>query len=235
MGDLTENLCTTRWTINGHVKRTFVKQMNKPSFMSWYYLNKVKCVSSGAISIGKIQYPYFIGLSDKDIKIYKKEYKKYKNVMYHKHKNDIIYIFTDKKYFDIFLSYQKYLDNEKNINEILKNSEIKKIIKKMKIKNNEKNIFVYKILVDIIKKYSYKNIKIMSKFCYYKRNFKKNNDIFSNYHELYANLKKKGIEKNYNESIKKLYENLKKIIYEVPINKIKNYKYFYMSPISKSG
>lgn len=229
MGDLTENLCTTKWTINGHVKRTFIKQMNKPSFMSWYYLNKVKCVSSGAISIGKIQYPYFIGLSDKDIKIYKKEYKKYKNVMYHKHKNDIIYIFTDGKYFDKFLVLQKYIKDIKNINKILKNNEIKKIIEKMKLKNNDyKRLFIFTILTNIIKNYSYKNIKIMSKFEYYKHNFLSDKNIFTSYYEVYGEMSKKGIEDIFNKSFKNLYKSLKKIISNVITNNIKNNKYNFL-------
>tara|TARA_B110000037_G_C17101338_1_gene498118 strand:+ start:11 stop:676 length:666 start_codon:yes stop_codon:yes gene_type:complete len=220
MVKLTENLCTTKWTINGHVKKTFAKKMNEPNFLAWYYLNKVKCVSSDVIAIDKIEYPYFIGLNNKDIKEYKKEYKKYKNILFYKHdkKSKGVFIFTDKEYFNKFLFLRNYIQDEKNINKILKNKEINEIIKKIKFKNKgNKQNFIYTILTYIIRKYSYKNIKIMIKKDYYKYNFlsEKNKNKYMSYYELYNDMKKKRIEEVFNKSINILYKNLKKIIFDI--------------------
>lgn len=228
MSELTTNLCATKWTINGTLKSTFKKQINKNGFMAWNYLNLIKCIESEKIKIHRIKLPYFIGLNKDEIKKYKKEYNKYgsKGVLYYrydKEEKDYVYIFKDIKFFNKYM----YLRNEINKNDeyILKKISKNKIFNYLKFKNTEtKYNFIYNILSDIIKNNNYKNIKILLKFTYYKQNFLNDkNIIFDSYDDLYKKLKIKGIEKKFNDNFKEIYKLCLNEIKKIKIDKIKSY------------
>ena len=228
MSNLSSDLCTTKWTINGNLKSIFKKQIKQPHYQAWFYLNKCKCVMQDKILIDRIKFPYFNGLNKNEITQFKKEYNILgkKGLMYFRYaecQKEYVYIFKNKEFFNKFM----FLRNEINKNNkllckiIVKNN----ILNKLKFKNTlNKNKFIYNILIDIIKNINYNNCKIMAKFVYYQENF---NNIKSNsYSDLYKILKQKGIEKKFDDNFKNIYNTCLKTIKNIKINlkDLDNYK-----------
>ena len=205
---LTKDLCTTRWTINGNLKPAFKKKMNEPNFMAWYYLNKVKCLDCNKVDIASIQQNYFIGLNNKEIKEYKKQYKEYgkKGIYYYKSGNNWIYIFKNKDKFKKFLLIKDNLskNNYKKIKDILKEN---KFINDLYFKNKkEKILFLYNVIRYFLMYNDLKNLKIFIKLIYYRENYRNYNKNISNYKNLYIELKKVGVEKKFNFIFSKLFK-----------------------------
>ena len=222
------DICSTKWNINGTLKKNFENRFNKPNFLSWYYLHKVNCVFNNKLKIALIRKNYFIGLKSKEIKEYKKKYKDFEKKGIHfttnkfvskKFKNqNWVYIYKDIDFFDKYIKIQNYLTPEIETKLFLKKKNILNYIKPLYFKNiDSKNKFILSFKLYIINKLSYKNIKIRLKFFYYKQNYIKKYNNLNNYKELYSKLKNNGVENKFNIVFKKLYKIINNIIKKIKL------------------